>query len=195
MGSFWGKNLMLRVIMVLPGATDLDSQRRIKGSLDIPMNDIGNQQARQTASELDHETIDVVFCSPCLSAQQTAEQLSRDGQIKIKGFDEMRNLDRGLWHGKLIDELKDAQPKVYRQWQEAPETVCPPGGETLDDARKRLSKVTKKIRKKQGTVVVVAPEPIASLLRSELDRGEIGDLWQAECRCGEWQEVQVGIEA
>ena len=107
----------------------------------------------------------------------------------------MRNLDRGLWHGKLIDELKDSQPKVYRQWQEAPETVCPPGGETLDDARKRLLKVIKKIRKKQGTVVVVAPEPVASLLRSELDHGDIGDLWQAECRCGEWQEIEVGVEA
>ena len=186
---------MLRVILVLPGATDLDSQGRIKGSLDIPMNETGNQQAQKAAVELSEESINIVYCAPCLSARQTAEQIAGDGQIRIKVFEELRNLDCGLWHGKLIDELKDSQPKVYRQWQEQPETVCPPGGETLEDARKRFSKIIKKIRKQKGTIALVVPEPIASLLKSELEAGEIGDLWQAECRCGQWQELAMGVRS
>ena len=31
----------------------------------------------------------------------------------------------------LFDEVKSKQPRVYRQWQEQPDTVCPPEGETL----------------------------------------------------------------
>jgi broad specificity phosphatase PhoE len=188
---------MLRVILVLPGATDLDSQGRIKGSLDLPMNANGNEQARQAASALSAEPIDVVYCSPCLSAQQTAEQLSREGQIRIRVVDDLRNLDRGLWHGRLIEELKESQPRVYRQWQEQPETVCPPGGETLERAQKRVEKVIRKIRKrhKKGTIAIVVPEPLASVVRSHLEQADMGDLWKAECRCGSWETIDLASES
>ena len=188
-----GDSIMLKIFLVLPGATDLDCQGRIKGLLDVPMNSQGNEQAKQTAVDLGGEPISVVYCSPCLSAQQTAEQVSRDGRIKIKVFDELRNLDRGLWHGRLIEELKESQPRVYRQWQEQPETVCPPGGETLEQASQRIVKAIRKIRRrhKSGTIALVAPEPVASLLRSQLENAEIGDLWKAECRCGSWETIEL----
>lgn len=187
---------MLRIFLVLPGATDLDTQGRIKGSLDLPMNANGNEQARETADALSSESIDLVYSSPCLSAQQTAEQLSRNGQIKIKVIEELRNIDRGLWHGKLIEELKESQPRVYRQWQEQPETVCPPGGETLDQAQKRVAKVLRKVRKrhKSGAISLVIPEPLASVVRSQLESAEMGDLWQAECRCGSWETIELATE-
>ncbi len=187
---------LLRFILILPGSTDLDAKGRIKGSLDIPLNHSGAEQVQKTAEELDRVRIDIIYSAPCLSAQQTAEQLSRGGEIKIKIHEELRNLDRGLWHGKLIDELKDSQPKVYRQWQERPESVRPPGGETLDEVRLRLSKLIKKIQRKHksGTVAIVVPEPAASVLRSQLDKREIGDLWKAECRSGEWQSIEVASD-
>lgn len=188
---------MLRIILVLPGATDLDSQGRIKGSLDLPMNANGSAQAKETAEALSEEAIDLLFCSPCLSAQQTAEQLAKDGQIKIRVLEELRNLDRGLWHGRLIEELKESQPRVYRQWQEQPQTVCPPGGEAIEDAQKRVQKAVRKIckRKKSGTIALVVPEPLASLVRSHLEIAEIGDLWAAECRCGSWEAIDLAAGA
>ena len=43
----------------------------------------------------------------------------------------------GLWQGMAIDEIRRVrQPKVYRQWQDAPECVCPPQGETLEVGRR-----------------------------------------------------------
>ena len=188
---------MLRIILVLPGATDLDSQGRIKGSLDLPMNASGNEQAKKTARALQSESIDLLYSSPCLSAQQTAEQLSRDGQIKIKTIDNLRNLDRGLWHGRLIEELKESQPKIFRLWQEQPQTIRPPGGESLDEAEIRVEKAVRKIRKKHksGTIAMVVPEPLASVIRSHLDHADIGDLWQAECRSGGWETINVASES
>ena len=128
-----------------------------------------------------------------MSAQQTSEQISKEGKIKVKILEELRNLDRGLWHGKLIEELKESQPRVYRQWQEQPETVCPPGGETLDEAAIRVEKAIKKIKKrhKHGTIALVVPEPVASVVRNQLEDAEMGDLWQAECRCGGWEAIEL----
>jgi probable phosphoglycerate mutase len=105
----------------------------------------------------------------------------------------LRNLDHGLWQGLLVEEVKRKQPKVYRQWQEQPESVCPPGGEMVADAQERVRTALTKILKKhkEGTVGLVVPEPLASLVRAYLEQGEVGDLWQAGARHGTWEVIEV----
>ena len=39
---------MIRVILIRPGTTDYDEQRRIKGTLDIPLNEFGNDLCLET---------------------------------------------------------------------------------------------------------------------------------------------------
>ena len=79
----------------------------------------------------------------------------------------------------LIQDVKEKQPKVYRKWQEQPEAVCPPDGETVEAARDRLRKVLKKLARKHksGTIALVVPEPLGSVLRNLLLDEELGDLW------------------
>ena len=50
----------------------------------------------------------------------------------------MQNLNQGLWQGMLVEDVRHKQPKVYRQWQEQPENVCPPEGEMLEQADERV---------------------------------------------------------
>ena len=96
---------MLRIIVLLPGATDLDLQGRIKGSLDVPLSEQGDSQARQSANELREHDIDVVYCGPCEAARQTAEHVANQ-HSKVRVNNELKNLDRGLWHGKRVEELR-----------------------------------------------------------------------------------------
>jgi broad specificity phosphatase PhoE len=117
-------------------------------------------------------------------------------RTRIRVCDELRNLNRGLWHGKLVAELRDSQPRVYRRWQEFPETVCPPGGETIDEARERICRLVDKIRRKHrsGSIAIVVPEPAASILRQQLSHSDsMGDLWRAECRCGQWETIDLHV--
>ncbi len=129
---------MTRVVLVRPGTTDFDEQRRIKGNLDIPLNEFGTDQIARAANELASEGIEAVYSSPCQAAEETARVLAQALGVKAKSVPNLRNLDHGLWQGKLIDEVKATQRKVYRQWQEQPETVCPPEGEMLESARLRV---------------------------------------------------------
>src|SRR5437868_771071 len=78
--------------------------------------------------------INHIYASPCRSARQTAELLAADHKLKVKTINELQNLDHGLWHGKLVDEVRVSQPKVFRQLQDHPETVCPPQGEPVGAA-------------------------------------------------------------
>ena len=177
---------MLRMVLIRPGATDFDEQGRIKGTLDIPLSPQGTTEVAQTVSELAQWPLEVVYTAPCQAAEQTAELVAAPHKAKVKSIEELRNLDHGLWHGKLIDEVRQCQPKVYRQWQEHPDSVCPPGGETCGEARERLRPGLSRILKKHrsGVVAVVVPEPAASLVRCLLEDTEPGNLWKAECDHG-----------
>jgi broad specificity phosphatase PhoE len=184
---------MVRVILVQPGATDLDEQGRIKGSLDLPLASSGADQVQRTVEELGASRIDHVYCAPCQSAQQTAEVLAKGRRLRVKTMEGLRNWDHGLWHGKLIDEVRRQQPRVYRLGQEHPESVCPPEGESWGDARQRIAAtLTRILRKhKDGVVALVIPEPLATLARTLLRQGEPADLWKSECDCGRWDLIDV----
>ena len=184
---------MLHMVLVRPGATDFDEQGRIKGTLDIPLSAVGASEVAQTVSELADVPVEVVYSAPCQSAAQTAAAVAQTHRAKVKTIDDLRNLDHGLWHGKLIEEVRQCQPKVYRQWQDNPETICPPGGETLGSAQERLRSAIGKILKKHrtGVIAVVVPEPAASLIRCFLEDTELGNLWKAECDHGGWQLIEV----
>jgi probable phosphoglycerate mutase len=81
----------------------------------------------------------------------------------------------------LIEDVRRKQPKVYRQWQEQPECVCPPEGEMLAAADERLRAALVKLIKRHddGVIALVLPEPLMSLARRFIDRVELGDLWKS----------------
>lgn len=184
---------MLKIILIRPGSTDLDEQGRIQGTLDVPLNEHGTEQVARVAAELADQPIDALYCAPCQSCHQTAQELARLRDLRVKQLDALKNLDHGLWHGKLIEEVKHHQPKVYRRWQEHPETVCPPEGEPVATAQHRLEAALAKLLKKHkdGTIALVAPEPLASMLRSVLQHTGLGDLWKVACNSGGWEAIEI----
>lgn len=184
---------MTRIILIRSCLTDFDEEGRIKGTLDIPLNAEGSRQAAHAAAELADQDISVVCFSPNQSAEQTAEVLARSLGVKTKSLRNLQNLDHGLWQGKRVDELKEKQKKVYRQWQEQPDTICPPEGEMVGEARQRIKTVLDKLIKKHKNQVIalVAPEPLTSLVRCYLEQSDIGDLWETICECGSWLIVDV----
>ena len=114
---------MCRVVVVRPGATSFDEQERIKGCLDMPLSSHGLEQVQRVASEMEQIPIRYVYCGPCESAQETARQIAEHVNAKWKVCDCFSNIDHGLWEGKLIDEVRRQQPKLFRQVQENPRSV------------------------------------------------------------------------
>lgn len=190
---------MLTILLIRPGTTDFDEQGRIKGTLDIPLNEQGAEQVAQTVVELSSQDIDAIYLSPCQCCEQTAAALGQGRDVKVKQLNKLKNLDHGLWHGKRIAEVKRQQPKVYRQWQEHPETVCPPQGESLATVQQRVHEALAKVQKKHkdGVVALIVPEPLTSVVRSVLKETALDDLWKAECDTGGWEafQLQAGRQA
>jgi broad specificity phosphatase PhoE len=193
---------MLRLALVRPGSTTFDDEGRIKGCLDIPLSPNGEQQARRMAGELAEqlrrlqppESLAAVYSGPCQSAQATAAIIAEQCGRKQRVIAVLGNIDHGLWQGRLIEEVKRLQPRLFRQIQDAAESFSPPGGETLEAATARIRKaIAKLVRKhRNDTIVLVVPDPLASLVKQLLVGGEFQDLWKSEtdsCGC-EWIQVE-----
>ncbi len=186
---------MLTLVLIRPGETDYDRHGRVQGRLDVPLNDEGMRQVEQMVAELQPLDIELIYSPEHEPAWQTAQRLSTALELKLKSIDHLENLDYGLWQGTLVDEIRRKQPKVYRQWQEQPECVCPPEGETLADAQERVQAALARLFKKhkQGRVAVVVPEPLASLVRVQLGHCELGDLWRAGAERPRWELIEPKV--
>ncbi len=188
---------MARFVLIRPGFTDYDQQGRIQGTLDIPLNDDGDAQIRQIIEDVRGLGITAVYRAPSQSAEQTAAVIGAALDVKIKEIDALSNIDLGLWQGMLVEDVKHKQPKVFRQWREQPQTIRPPEGETLASAKSRVEAALTKLAKKhkEGTVALVVPEPMASVVRSFLAQAEIGDFWKNGEFCGKWEVISPEPQA
>lgn len=171
---------MTIVAVVRPGWTDFDEQHRLIGSLELPLNARGEAQVAVLIEQLKQLPMppEAVVCGTLHPAKGTAAAIAEAFDIPIRESDELVNLNQGLWQGSTIEEIGRRMPRVFNQWQEAPETICPPEGEPWDEAVERVRRGLKKPLRKFDSLVIVASEPLASLVNSLLT-GEPPDLTAA----------------
>jgi broad specificity phosphatase PhoE len=189
---------MINILLIRAGKTDYDCQNRIQGTLDLPLSEEGWQQVATLAETLHDHQVEAIYSGPDQASQQTAELVSVALQQKVKTNKSLHNLDLGLWQGMLVEDVKTKQPRVYKQWVEHPETVCPPEGETLSSAKERLEDALEKIQKKHksGNIAIVLAEPLASLLCHVVRHDDLGNLWTTCCKSRPpCEELTLGQEA
>ena len=157
---------MTEIAVIRPGCTDFDSQNRISGRLDLPLNADGEAQTDSLIETLRSLDVSFLLCGPGEPSEPTAARVGAALDLPIKVRDDLRNLDQGLWQGLTVADVHRRYPKLLRQWQEAPESVCPPEGEQVSGALARVRKVLKKPLKKGVPFAVVAADPLATLVES-----------------------------
>lgn len=185
-----------RMVLIRPGATCFDEQGRMKGCLDMPLSERGIEQVNALADELASLALDVIYTAPCQSARQTASRIAMGRDVKPKVIDAFRNIDQGLWHGKLIDEIRRNQPRLFRSMCEQPDSVCAPGGETLSGAWLRVERAMRKCMKKSRHLMAafIVPDPLASVIASHLKHEPSPQWWKVATDSGGWQLIESRLE-
>ncbi len=125
-------NRGLRFLLVRHGETEWNRVSRFQGGIDVPLNDNGRTQAQQAGEFLKDVPIDFAITSPMLRPKETAEIILKyHPKVELELQEEFREINHGLWEGKLESEIRQEYPDLLRQWQIAPETVQMPEGENL----------------------------------------------------------------
>ena len=182
---------MLQFWIVRAGVTQFEREGRILGTLDVPLHRDAAQQIDHVIREASGQPILAVYTSPGQSSVETAESLCQTWGVRYKSSDLLQNLNLGLWQGLLLEDVKRKQPKVFRQWQEHPETVCPPEGEMLQSVRDRIDTFFSKIYKKykSGVIVVIAADPCAAILASVLRQTPMQDVLSGDLERREYIQI------
>lgn len=173
---------MPQVVIIRPGCTDFAEQNRIQGSLDIPLNPRGLQQVEEVVSQLRECPLEVLYADPSEASRRTAEAIADELGIPVKLSEDLKNLDQGLWEGLQVDDVRHKYPKAYKQWQDSPETICPPEGETVPEAVERVRRVLRKPLKKRKVMGIVVAEPLATIIAS-IVRQERLEMPEPNCQC------------
>jgi len=149
---------MTRIILIRHGQTAWNTEDRVRGQLEVPLDETGLAQAKLTAARVAQEWKPVaVYCSPMQRAVQTATAIARRLGLEAQPTMGINDMNFGDWQGLTAKEVQQRWPELARAWVEAPHTVAFPGGESLDALRTRGMATLREIieRHPEQDVVVV----------------------------------------
>ena len=152
------------------GQTPMSVQKRYAGRSDVPLTDLGVQQAAAAAKRLASAGLDVIVTSPLLRAVQTAEEVAAATGVPVVTDDGFREADFGAWEGLTFAEVQERWPAEMAAWLADPE-VAPPGGESLAGVNERVTAALRRVlaaRERQTVLVVSHVTPIKTLVAAAL---------------------------
>lgn len=127
------------IYLIRHGETDWNLAGRWQGHADVPLNALGQRQARLLAQRIQSEYIqfDAIYSSDLARAYQTAWELGAAVRVPVQLYPPLREIDLGSWSGLHYNEIRERFPveaKLLEEGQDIPRG----GGETLSALRKRV---------------------------------------------------------
>lgn len=128
---------MGKLILVRHGKTVLNSQddeERLRGWMDIPLDEQGLREAQETAERVARHPVQQIYCSDLRRAKQTAEAVVGATQAPIVYTSELRPWNLGNLTGERV---KDILPTLLQLEQDL--EMPAPGGESFLEFYTRYS--------------------------------------------------------
>jgi ribonuclease H / adenosylcobalamin/alpha-ribazole phosphatase len=191
-----GQGKPTTTLLLRHGQTALSAERRFAGRGDIPLTDLGLEQAAAAAARLARRGgIDLVLSSPLQRARQTAQAVADAAGLPLAVDDDLAETDFGSWEGMSFGEVMAGWPDEMTAWLTDAE-AAPPGGESFAAVGMRVDAALKRLLSvhRGKTVVVVSHvtpiktlvcrallAPTAALFRMHLDVAALSEAaWFAD---------------
>jgi len=182
-------SLSHRLILVRHGETDWNREGRLQGGQDIPLNELGRQQAAEAAGRLrelvpDFAALDFIG-SPMLRARETMDILRRElvlsaGEYRVD--DRLRELTFGSWEGYTWRDVRKAEREQAQLRERDKWSFVPPGGESYLMLAERVRPVLAEL--KRETVIVshggVARAVLALVGAVPPQKAALVEIWQGK---------------
>lgn len=176
-----------RLYLVRHAETSWNAEIRYQGNLDIPLSPIGKLQAQRTANFFSSLPLAALYSSTVLRAVETAQEIASQARLLPTGEpapllaeSSLREMDPGEWTGLTREEAQERDPELFQAWLAHPESAQLPGGESLEDVRKRVWPVFLSIleRHRNQEVVVVSHAAVMKVMICTLMEIPFTRFWQ-----------------
>src|SRR3954453_4274375 len=119
-----------RVYLVRHGATELSSEDRFAGAIDVKLSDEGRDQARLLGKRLGTDPLNVAFASPMIRTMDTARLIIEPHGLPVTAVDGLREIAHGRWERKTRAEVEHEFPEEYARYENDPYSFAPTDGES-----------------------------------------------------------------
>ena len=168
---------MTRLLLVRHGETEWNSEVVYRGRANIRLSQRGRAQAEALGMRLASEGPSRVLASPLHRASETAEAIGRICGAPVSVSQGLNDIDCGDWEGLSDAEVKARYPDLRRAWHEKPHTVTLPGGESLDDVRRRAGRVLKSVENCEAVIALVSHRVVNKVLVCILLGLDLSRFW------------------
>ncbi|MEV1018481.1 histidine phosphatase family protein [Micromonospora sp. NPDC049801] len=108
---------MTRLIVWRHGNTDWNAANRVQGQTDVPLNELGRDQARAAAPLLASLRPDAIVSSDLGRAAETAAALAALTGLGVRTDARLRERHFGRWQGLHLTEVAERFPGEYARWR------------------------------------------------------------------------------
>lgn len=108
-----------------------------RGSLDVPLSELG---WRQMARVIDENSFDAIASSPLRRCAAFAQQLAEQWHVPLLLSPAFQEIAFGAWEGLTPEEAARRHPDRHRLFRAGDATIAAPGGESLDALCRRVRK-------------------------------------------------------
>ena len=182
----------MKLILVGQGRTQWDEESRLQGRIDLPLSPRGRKQVSSLARKLHAFRPKGIVSGTGQTPTETSRILARRLRCRVRTYEELNELNHGLWEGMLHREIEDRHPHVYRSWCANPQSVSPPNGESITELLERVGEVLERLRHTgSGTLVIVLPEMARLAAQALLTGVTLETLWSKRPATVEWTGLDI----
>ncbi|HEV2999856.1 MAG TPA: histidine phosphatase family protein [Solirubrobacteraceae bacterium] len=128
------------ILLARHGVTESNRERRFQGQNDVPLSDLGREQARALAERAAAERTRVaaLYTSPLPRAAETAAIVGERLGLEPRPDERLKEVDVGNWERRLMDDVAREEPDAWAAFLRAGEDFRFPGGESLGEQQERV---------------------------------------------------------
>lgn len=156
-----------------------------RGRTDVNLDEVGIKQAELLGKYLSNWELEAIYSSPLKRALDTANIIARCHKIAVYIAEGLIDFDYREWQSLPEQEAKRLYPALHNEWHNNPHKVRMPGGESLEDVRRRAIEVVNEvISKYQGSVVLVSHRVVNKVLICSLLGLDNSHFWNINLDVG-----------
>ncbi len=163
---------MITLYLIRHGQTIWNHSGRYQGITDVPLSELGKQQADRLVNYFEDIELDAIYSSDLSRAYDTAVPLAKNKNLTINSRSELREIDFGEWEGLTYEEIDSRWPGAIMQMYFDVTSLRISKGETFLDLMARSAKVIDEIEKEhsnESVAIVCHGGTIRCLLCTLLD--------------------------
>ena len=174
-----------RIFLVRHGQTRQHDKKMMIGCYDVPLNDEGREQIRETALQIAarNPVTDRIYASDLDRAEESAHILASvlGNDPEIVKLSDLREINLGSWDGKPVREIREKYPEEYeRRGRDIFTFKTGNRAENFYDMQYRAVRALRRILKDDDAsdIIIVTHSGVIRALENNLRGFRVDDPWE-----------------